>query len=82
MGVGEGGQDLYKITPLVDSQLVNNRPRNQFMRRFKQQTHRAWAYFSAQLSFAMAAFNLLVQWHGMQPDENGFVPLAIAEFGL
>ena len=24
---------LYKITPMVDSQLVNNRPRNQFMRR-------------------------------------------------
>ena len=51
-------------------------------RRFKQQTHRAWAYFTAHLRFAMAAFNLLVQWHGRQPDENGFVPLSIAEFGL
>ena len=50
--------------------------------RFKQQTHRAWAYFTAQLSLAMAAFNRLVQWHGFQPDENGFVPLSIAEFGL
>ena len=50
--------------------------------RFKQQTHRAWAYFTAHLSFAMAAFNLLVQWHGRQPDENGCVPLSIAEFGL
>ncbi len=50
--------------------------------RFKQQTHRAWAYCTAHLSFAMAAFNLLVQWHGRQPDENGFVPLSIAEFGL
>ena len=36
--------------------------------RFKQQTHRAWAYFRAHLSFAMATFNLLAQWHGVQPD--------------
>ena len=50
--------------------------------RFKQQTHRAWAYFRAHLSFAMAAFNLLAQWHGLQPDENGFVRLSIAEFSL
>ena len=30
----------------------------------------------------MALFNILVQWHGFQPDENGFVPLSIAEFSL
>ena len=30
----------------------------------------------------MAAFNLLAQWQGVQPDENGFVALSIAEFGL
>ena len=35
---------------------------------FKRQTHRAWAYFRAHLSFAMATFNLLAQWHGLQPD--------------
>ena len=29
--------------------------------RFKPQTHRAWAYCTAHLRFAMAAFNLLVQ---------------------
>jgi hypothetical protein len=30
----------------------------------------------------MAAFNLLVQWHGLHPDENGFIRLSIAEFSL
>ena len=30
----------------------------------------------------MALFNILVQWHGFQPDENGFVHLSIAEFSL
>jgi hypothetical protein len=29
-----------------------------------------------------AAFNILAQWYGLQPDENGFVPLSIAEFSL
>ena len=48
----------------------------------KRQTHRAWAYFTAYVSLAVAAFNLLVSWHGWQPDENGFVPLSIAEFSL
>jgi len=27
-------------------------------------------------------FNLLVQWHGLEPDETGLVRLAIAEFSL
>jgi len=49
---------------------------------FKRQTHRAKAYFNAHLSFARAAFNLLVCWHGVQPDENGFVKLTMAEFSL
>ena len=50
--------------------------------RFKHQSHRAGAYFNAHLSFAVATFNLLVQWHGLEPDENGFVKLSIAEFSL
>ena len=37
---------------------------------FKRQTHRAWPYFKAHLSLAMAAFNLLAGWNGLQPDEN------------
>jgi hypothetical protein len=49
---------------------------------FKQVMHRGWAYFQARLAFTMAAFNVLVQWHGLQPNASGFVPLSIAEFRL
>ena len=41
---------------------------------FKQVMHRVWAYFQARLAFTMAAFNVLVQWHGFQPNASGFVP--------
>jgi hypothetical protein len=30
----------------------------------------------------MAAFNVLVQWHGFQLNASGFVPLSMAEFSL
>jgi hypothetical protein len=30
----------------------------------------------------VAAFNLLVQWHSLTPDENRFVPLSMIEFSL
>jgi hypothetical protein len=49
---------------------------------FKKVMHRVWDYFQARLGFTMAAFNLLVQWDGFKPDENGFVHLSIAEFSL
>ena|SRR5438105_70784 len=49
---------------------------------FKKVMHRVWAYFQARLAFTMAAFNVLVQWHGFQPNASGFVPLSIAEFSL
>ena len=48
----------------------------------KQVMHRGWAYFQARLAFTMAAFNVLVQWHGLRPYASGFVPLSIAEFSL
>ena len=32
--------------------------------------------------FTIAAFHVLVQWHGFQPNASGFVPLSIAEFSL
>jgi len=48
----------------------------------KKLTHRVWAYFKARLAFTMAAFNILAQWHGLHPDENGFIHLSIAEFSL
>jgi hypothetical protein len=49
---------------------------------FKQVMHRGWAYFQARLAFTMAACNVLVRWHGLQPTASGFVPLSIAEFSL
>jgi hypothetical protein len=48
----------------------------------KKVMHRGWAYFQARLAFTMAAFTVLVQWHGLQPHASGFVPLSIAEFSL
>jgi len=48
----------------------------------KKVMHRVWASFHARLAFTMAAFNVLVQWHGFQPNMYGFVPLSIAEFSL
>ena len=48
----------------------------------KKVMHRVWAYFEARLAFTMAAFNVLVQWHGLQPNASGFVPLSIAELSL
>src|SRR2546425_8089682 len=48
----------------------------------KKGMHRGWAYFQARLAFTMAAFNVLVQWHGFQPSASGFVPLSMAEFSL
>jgi hypothetical protein len=48
----------------------------------KKVTHRAADALQARLAYTAALFNVLVQWHGLQPDENGFVPLSIAEFSL
>lgn len=48
----------------------------------KHMAHRVWIYFQARLAFCMAAFNILAQWHGLEPDENGRVHLSIAEFSL
>src|SRR6266481_3965509 len=49
---------------------------------FKHVMHRGWEYFQARLAFTMAAFHVLVQWHGLEPYASGFVPLSIAEFSL
>lgn len=49
---------------------------------FKKVMHRKWAYFKSRLGYTMAVFNVLVRWYGLQPDENGFVRLSIAEFSL
>jgi|SRR5262252_815510 len=49
---------------------------------FKKVMYRVWEYFQARLAFTMAAFNVLVQWHGFQPTAAGVVPFSIAEFSL
>ena len=48
----------------------------------KQVAHRCWAYFKTRLAFTMALFNLLVQWDGLPSNDDGFVPLSIAQFSL
>src|SRR2546430_3280859 len=48
----------------------------------KKGRHRGWASCQARLAFTMAAFNVLVQWHGLPPTASGFVPLSMAEFSL
>ena len=42
--------------------------------------HRVWTYCHARLAFTMAAFTLLVPWHGFQPSASGLIPLSMAEF--
>lgn len=49
---------------------------------FKKLTHRVWTYFESRLARTMALFNILVQWHGLEPDKHGFVHLPNAEFSL
>jgi hypothetical protein len=43
----------------------------------KKVSHRVWRYFTARLAYTVAAFNLLLRWHG--PDR---IRYSIAEFGL
>jgi hypothetical protein len=49
---------------------------------FKKVAHRAWEYFKSRVGYTIALFNILVSWHGLQPDEDGFVHLSIAQFSL
>jgi len=49
---------------------------------FKKIAHRVWSYFESRLAYTMALFNILVQWHGLWPDNTGLVHLSIAEFSL
>ena len=49
---------------------------------FKSVVHRRWQYFQTRVGFTMALFNLLIQWDGLSPDVDGFVPLSIARFSL
>ena len=48
----------------------------------KKVAHRCWVYFKTRLAFTMALFNLLVQWDGLPSNNDGFVPLSMAQFTL
>lgn len=48
----------------------------------KHMAHRTWLYFETHLCYILALFNLLIELHGLQPDEHGFVKLSIADFAL
>jgi len=40
----------------------------------KKVMQRGWASCQARLAFTMAAFNVLVQWHGFRPTTSGSCP--------
>lgn len=48
----------------------------------KHAAHRLWAAFQAHLAFAVAVFNLLVDWDGGPSDARGRTQLALARFSL
>jgi hypothetical protein len=48
----------------------------------KKLRHRTWAALRARLAFTMAVFNVLVQWDGLNVDENKNIRLSIAQFSL
>jgi hypothetical protein len=49
---------------------------------FRKVMHRKWAYFKSRLAYTMAMFNILVQWDGIQVDEDGNVHFSLAPFSL
>jgi hypothetical protein len=49
---------------------------------FKHMAHRSWAYFESHLGYTMALFNLLIDFHGLDPDDDGFVKLSIVDFDI
>ncbi|MCX6021390.1 MAG: transposase [Chloroflexi bacterium] len=48
----------------------------------KRLWHRTWDGVAYHIAYMLAAFNLLVQWHGFTPDQSGFVRLSLTEFCL
>lgn len=48
----------------------------------KKMMHRVVDYLETRLAFTVAAFNVLIQWDGLESKANGFIPLSIAQFSL
>ena len=49
---------------------------------FKKVMHRRWAYFQSRLAYTMAMFTVLVQWNGLEIDDDGAVHFHLAPFSL
>jgi hypothetical protein len=73
---------MKKSPDSIEDKEVRSVSQSALVCHFKKVMHRVWAYFQARLAFTMAAFNVLVRWHGLRPNASGFVPLSIAEFSL
>ena len=43
---------------------------------------RVWEYLEARIAYIVGAFNIMIQLFGLKPDENGFIPLHLPQFGL
>lgn len=48
----------------------------------KRMYHRKLENFKAHLGSLVAAYNLLINWAGLKPDDEGFIPLSITNFNL
>ena len=48
----------------------------------KTMRHLTWSGFEAHLAYLMMAYNMLVQWDGLEPDETGRIHRSIAQFVL
>lgn len=49
---------------------------------FKHMAHRAWAYFESRLCYTLVLFNLLIEFHGLTLNKQGFVELSIVDFDI
>lgn len=70
---GEWNSRMIVETVLSMLTLVNH---------FKKVMHRKWAYLKSRIAFTMAMFNILVEWDGIQVDEQGCVHFSLAPFSL
>lgn len=48
----------------------------------KHMTHRVWQHLKTHLAFALAIFNICVQWNGFPIDQYGEIHLSFAPFAL
>lgn len=48
----------------------------------KKMRHGVAEYFLVHLALMVASFNTLIEWFGLSPEDDGFVPFSIAEFNL